>query len=273
MSNPAVIKLQQKNIGKSRVWLDDNFGESIHIHIDDIRADLSNTEFDDICDDIASAINNLVQIEGFDCHNIDPIYLEVMLWKDLLRLQSVKMDKINLCNLLAPGRNGIAPLPSSRAVRALKGDTNENDGKRLSHHMGEDSAQRLDRMKKSIQEHGYPYNNHYIILYGNDNIIRDGQHRAACLYDLYGDIEVPVMRLYFEDYKAEKEKVSHNPIIIIGRKVKKRLRGINSIKDFYKTIRKYGHKIKQAQRGRKINKCYKENVAQLEKAYRAFAVK
>lgn len=42
MSNAAVITLQKKKIGLHRVWLDDNFGEAIHVHVDDFRADLSN---------------------------------------------------------------------------------------------------------------------------------------------------------------------------------------------------------------------------------------
>ena len=36
MSNAAVIKLQKKQIGAHHVWLDDNFGEAIHVHIGQI---------------------------------------------------------------------------------------------------------------------------------------------------------------------------------------------------------------------------------------------
>ena len=54
MSNAAVITLQKIKIGLHRVWLDDNFGEAIHVHVDDFRADLSNQEFaqmySDLCD-------------------------------------------------------------------------------------------------------------------------------------------------------------------------------------------------------------------------------
>lgn len=273
MSNPAVVKLQQKNIGRSRVWLDDNFGESIHIHIDDIRADLSVKEFEKICNDLCTAINNLVMIDGFDCNKIDPIYLEVMLWKDLPHLVEVKKDTVRLSKLLAPGRNGIASLPDSRAVKALRGDKEENNGERLSHHIGEDSDQRLDRMKNSIIQHGYPWEDNYIILYGSDNIIRDGQHRAACLYVLDGDIEVPVIRFFFDNYEAEKIQVSRNKFTIYRRRIIRRLREFRNMKDFYKACRHYGHKLKAQKRKRDIIKVRKKNETLIMKAEKVFANK
>ena len=204
MSNPGVIKLSKKTIHKSKVWLDDNLGESIHIHIDDFRADLTVEEFDKLCNDVGLSINALLDVEGFDCNKIDPVYLEFMLWKKLMKLRSVKLDKAKLGDMLAPGKEGIYPLPESRAVRALEGDTRENDVPRSSHHIGQTSQERLDQMYNSVKDNGYPVNDQYIILYGDDNIIRDGQHRAACLYKQHGNIEVPVMRLYFDGYKPEK---------------------------------------------------------------------
>jgi len=208
MSNPAVIKLQQKTIGKSRVWMDDNFGEAVHLHIDQIRVDLGVEEFDAICKDIALSLNEMIDVEGFDCCQIDPVYLEVMLADKLLKLRSIKMDRVYLEDLLAPGRRGIKPLADSRAVRALKGDSKENDIPRASHHIGQTSKERLSAMMASIEEHGYPYGDNYIVLYGDDNIIRDGQHRAACLYSLKGNIQVPVMRFYFDGYEKENVKLS-----------------------------------------------------------------
>lgn len=212
MSNPAVIKLQQKKIGKTRVWLDDNLGESVHIHIDDIRVDLSLDSFYKICDDISIAINNLVNVTGFDINDVDPVYLETMLWTRLLDLKRVELDNVELSKMLAPGRKGIVPLSESRVVKALNGDTGENDHYRTSHHIGQDSTERLDIIEKSVNKNGYPWNNNYIIMYGSDNIIRDGQHRAGCLYKAKGNITVPVMRLFFENYSKENVLVTQNPV-------------------------------------------------------------
>lgn len=204
MSNPAVVKLQVEKIEGQRVWLDDNFGESIHLHIDDIRIDLTNEEFSNMCDDICAAINELVNVEGFDCNKINPVYLKVMLWDRLTHLRKVKIENVKLSEMIAPGNNRVARLPDSRGVKALNGNTKENDVIRASHHMGQTSQDRLQKVYDSIEKNGYPYNSEYIIMYGDDNVIRDGQHRAACLYKIHGDISVPVMRLYFDDYVLEK---------------------------------------------------------------------
>ena len=83
MSNAAVITLQKKKIGLHRVWLDDNFGEAIHVHVDDFRADLSNQEFAQMYSDLCDALNELLRVPGFDCHKINPVYMELLLWKDL----------------------------------------------------------------------------------------------------------------------------------------------------------------------------------------------
>ena len=198
MSNPAVVKLQKKTIYKQKVWLDDNFGEAVHLHINNIRADLTIKEFDDLCADICDAINALLCVEGFDIHCIDKTYLESVLWKDLLDVKEVRIDHVRLSSLLCPNQEGeLIPLPKSRGVKALEGDTQENDQIRASHHIGQTSADRLNRAMDGIQRNVYPYKGQYIILYNDDFVIRDGQHRASCLYHLNGDMEVPVMRLIF----------------------------------------------------------------------------
>lgn len=234
MSNPAVIKLQQKTIGNSRVWLDDNFGEAVHLHIDNIRVDLGIEEFDLICEDLCVAINEIIDVEGFDCCHIDPVYLEVMLADILLKLRAVKIDMVYLEDLYAPGRKGIKPLSQSRCVRALKNDSKENDIPRPSHHIGQTSAERLESMMKSVETHGYPYKDNYIVLYGDDNIIRDGQHRAACLYTINGNIQVPVLRFYFDGYKRENIRLSGLKMYKIYVRLRDHARKIR--KAFFKTL-------------------------------------
>ena len=51
MSNAAVIKLQKKVIAGYSVWLDDNFGEAIHLHMNDFRVDLTCSGFEQITRD------------------------------------------------------------------------------------------------------------------------------------------------------------------------------------------------------------------------------
>ena len=265
MSNPAVVKLSKKTINKSKVWLDDNFGESIHIHIDDFRADITIKEFEQLCHDVGEAVNSLIGVENFDCNKLDPVYFEIALWKRLMKLRSIKIDKAALGDMWAPGKVGIFPLADSRAVRALRGDSKENDEPRYSHHIGQTSQDRLESMNKSIQENGYPLNDQYIVLYGDDNIIRDGQHRAACLYNLYGDKEVPVMRMYFDDYKPENISITRNRLY---RAINRRILIIKNIRDMeslFSTILSFINTKKTEHRNRKIKRYKQKDKKDLER--------
>ena len=204
MSNPAVIKLAHGKVGKSSVWLDDNFGESIHLHIDDYRVDLSVPEFTTLYYDLCDILNDLVSVDGLDFKNIDPVFLSLYLWKKIPTLVSAKIDHVFLEDLLAPHNttDKIYKLKESVGVRALNGDSKESDDVRRSHHISQTERERMTAILESIKSKGYPYNNQYVIVYGNDNIIRDGQHRASCLYYLNGNIKIPVLRLGFSDYKS-----------------------------------------------------------------------
>lgn len=204
MSNPAVTKLVKTRLGGHSVWMDDNIGESIHIHIDDIRLDLTSDELHQLSGELCEVINAYVNVEGFDVRKINPIYFSLLLYEWMPYLKRVEYDTIFLEDILVPkplkfGMHRYISLKDSRGVKALNGDTRENDKWRPSHHINQTSRERMQVVLDSIKEHGYPYNDEYLIFYNDQNNIRDGQHRAACLYYLYGNIEVPIMRLYFEE--------------------------------------------------------------------------
>ena len=201
MSNPAVVKLCKGRVGKSDVWLDDNYGESIHIHIDDHRVDLTVEEFKKMYNDLCIVLNQMLQIENLDFKKIDPVFLSLYLWPKLDKLEDVRLDNVRLSSLYAPYKNKVYKLSESVGVKCLKGISNENEGYRDSHHIGQTDNERMEGILNSIKENGYPYENNFIIVYGDDNVIRDGQHRASCLYYLKGDIDVPILRFFFRGYK------------------------------------------------------------------------
>ena len=199
MSNAAVVKLQRTKVDGLNVWLDDNFAESIHIHIDEFRFDLTYNEFNDLCFDICEAINELMQVDGFNLHFIDPVFFQQILRTDLYRLTAVKIESVKLSTLwIYDGR--LRPLVDSHVMRGLEGDLKAANMKRKSDHINQTGYERIRLIDNSIKTNGYPYKDQYIIVYGDDNVIRDGQHRACSLYHFLGDIEVPIMRLYFQDY-------------------------------------------------------------------------
>lgn len=247
MSNPAVIKLQSGHIGRSKVWLDDNFGEAIHIHIDDYRVDLTVEEFRQLYIDTCTTVTSLVNVEGFDASQMDPVFVSLMLWPILPRLESVFIDNIRLESLLAPYHSKIFSLAESVGVKALQGKAKGEDP-RKSNHIGQTEMERMESILDSVKQNGYPYNNNYIVLYGDDNIIRDGQHRASCLYYLYGNIEIPVMRLHFKDYKTPYTGLFGNSVVFLyykkflrrGKQYLKKMKLIRlAAKNFNQAINRY----------------------------------
>ena len=211
MSNPAVVKLVSGRIGNSNFWSDDNFGEAIHLHLDNYRVDLNIKEFDVLTEQLKFVINNMVEIDEFNCEDFDPTYLSLFLSKKVLDLKEMKMDTIRLSELLVYKKvfyrfSILTKLKNGKVYKALCGNPKENNEIRESHHVFQNSQQRLDEIYNSLQNTKYPSENKYIILYGDSNLIWDGQHRASCLLYMYGDIEVPVKRLYFFDTKKSKKE-------------------------------------------------------------------
>lgn len=236
MSNPAVVKLYKGSVGNKKVWLDDNFGESIHLHIDDFRMDLTIEEFNLLHDDLCSTINEILHIENLDISKIDPVYLSLWFWPVLPRISKVVIDTIMLDDILCRhrGTGKITRLSQSVGVRALQGlsDDNEKYARLSALHIGQTENERLMSALESIKANGYPYKGQYIILHCDDNYIRDGQHRASCLYHLYGNIEVPVMRIYWDGYVPVNTGKFYNSKVAIFYRKKKR------------KIFKYGHYVK-----------------------------
>ena len=241
MSNPAVIKLQSTKIGNRKVWLDDNFGESIHVHIDDIRIDLTVREFEQMYEDLCATLNRMVEVENFDAKRMDPAFISAMLWKRLPDLVGASIDNVRLGQMYGPAGSKVYRLPDSVGVQALKGLSDKNlKISRLTYHIGQTDDERLQELLESIKRNGYPYNDNYIVMYGEDNVIRDGQHRASCLYYLYGDIEVPVLRLYFKNYKPQKiDKFYNNPLRALIRSRRRIVKALlKRIKNFLKLVKR-----------------------------------
>ena len=207
MSNPAVTRLGETYLGRTEVWLDDNIGESVHLHIEDIRVDFSVENFKTFCEEVNDVVNELIDVEGFDIRKVDPLYFEDMLWENISHLQKVDFDEVMLGDMLCPADDGtLVYLPDSRLVKALRGDDSENRLSRNSDHVNQSSSERLDEVNISITKNGYPLNEQYIIMYNDDNIIQDGQHRAASLYVENGNVPIKVKRFIFDNYKTRSMK-------------------------------------------------------------------
>ncbi len=204
MSNPAVVELKNGAMSIGSYRLEDNIGESIHLHIGDWRFDMTVKELEQLSQKSEGILDSFLNIEGFSCRDVDPLFLS-QISAFLPDLVEVRKEKIQLSKLRVYKWVGfilfLKNIASSKVYKAYCGDAKADDRYVQVNKRGESNKDRRDKMLDSIRTNGYPYDNKYIILFNDQNIIRDGQHRAAALYYLYGDKEVEVVRFIFADNK------------------------------------------------------------------------
>jgi hypothetical protein len=211
MSNPGVITLVNASSKKGkfqRFVIEDNIGESIHLHIDNTRVDFTIEEFFEFSDLIRKSLLNLNFTGGYNLDSFDEHFL-MKCSVYLPKLKSIEIEEAKLSNLKCVIHSiyrkdlnliKLANISEIPAYKFLQGDTKEFLDYRQYNYFGTNNEKRLLKLIKSIKENGYPYLNKYILLFNGEEIIRDGQHRAAILAHLYGhDYKVKVMRLNFSD--------------------------------------------------------------------------
>jgi hypothetical protein len=205
MSNPAVISLGNSQVNGKILKIEDNIGEAIHIHYDNARIDLTIYEFFVFAKMIEESLQSLLEIENFNLSNFDPIYLGDLNEK-LYDLQKVCYEKIYLSQLQIIRKNFLGlPMKSnikkSRVYRAINRETKENDEYIQENYYGNTNRDRVRYSYEQIKKSGYPLKEEYIVLINNQYLIMDGQHRASALFHIFGNIEIPIIRLVFKDNK------------------------------------------------------------------------
>ena len=212
MSNPGVITLENASSKKGkfkRFVIEDNIGESIHLHIDNMRIDFTINEFLEFSKMIRNSLKELDILKGYDVEKFDEHFLKSC--ADFLpNLIEIRKEQIKLKDLRAISffkfkdikLTKIVNLDETPAYKFLKGDKKEWLDYPQFNYFGVSNEKRLLKLKESIEKNGYPYDDRYIVLFNGQNLIRDGQHRAVILAYLYGlDYEIEVLRFYFRGDK------------------------------------------------------------------------
>ncbi|MBN2590858.1 MAG: glycosyltransferase [Sedimentisphaerales bacterium] len=236
MANIAVIVLKteqieaQPKLCSTRLQIEDNIGEAIHIHWRNLRLDFSIRDFIKLAEVCSQARSNLNAIlleqnetiqkpqppqapniragetdQGKLQVQLDPVFIKTM-GQMAQYVKEAKVLEMPLDNLLCISKLSKQPcrwepkaIIESMPYKCLQGNTESY--KCYIEQFGEPNhdIQNLHSLKKSIEQHGYPYNNNMIVVFGDEPYIRDGQHRAAILRYLHGNIRVPVLQLLFKD--------------------------------------------------------------------------
>lgn len=76
MSNPAVFRLNKSSIRGNVISIEDNIGESIHIHMGLVRFDLTVRELNDLTSNLLNVLNDQIGIEGFNLLEQNEYFLE-----------------------------------------------------------------------------------------------------------------------------------------------------------------------------------------------------
>lgn len=205
VSNPAVFLLSECIIRQDYIRVEDNIGESIHVHIGNFRISLSINEFIYVANAIIYAGKEMLKLKGIEFECLDLSSLD---WEWLCKynqIESIKEKSVRLGDLLTikrvSGKNFIIPLNESRLVCAFNGDTEEMEEFEQSNLYNMSNTERLKSVANVIAEKGYPFDNKYIMI-NQYNQIYDGDHRAAYLFNLYGaEYIIPVIEITFKDEK------------------------------------------------------------------------
>ena len=213
MSNRAVITLADASDKKAkfkRFVIEDNIGESVHLHIDNMRVNLTIKEFLEFSQMIRDSLKNLDFLKSYKLENFDDHFLKQC--SDFLpHLSKIVIEDIELSKLKCIVHSNyrsdlnlmkLVSLDKVHAYKFLQGEKEEFLRYAQFNYLGMNNEKRLMKTLESLRKNGYPFQDKYLVLFNGEDTIRDGQHRAAILAHLYGlDEKVKIMRFHFDGTK------------------------------------------------------------------------
>ena len=172
MSNPGVVLLSESLIVKHQVKIEDNLGESIHVHYDDIRFDMSIKDYLRFESSVKQALVGLLDVKEFDANGLEEDFWDVF-GAHILDLQSVSKDSVSPRNLRYLTRSG-AGRYLIRDLKSYKPNVKKIGVFPLKHREG------------------------VVVLLGNSDVVISGKTEAfqACKR---GDDSICVDRYYFKE--------------------------------------------------------------------------
>ncbi len=218
MSNPAVItlsknifsfkeKIVKKLFSKNKrptIKVEDNIGESIHIHYDQIRIDLTIREFEVLCKNIEAMIVGYLHEINPELNKI-PISFLVQISSNINKIKEIRKEKRRLSDLKIIENidhltmtSKLVKLKESMIVKALNGEPGEYYNYKQRDDFFESNEVKLSNLNESIVKNGFKTDISSVVVFSSDpNIIRDGQHRCAIMYALNPNTTIEVLNISF----------------------------------------------------------------------------
>lgn len=206
MSNPGILVLfsEPKGVGNIKfLQIEDNIGESIHIHINDFRIDLTIDEFNEFSEIFAKALRNLDDTDGRLL--LAPQFLaETYKYFNFNRIdyftKTIKLSDLNFIVRKTYFRFFylvyLQKINKTPQYKFLIGETQKLEKNYQYNPLQQDGIARLNNALLHVTNHKENFENYNLIMYGENNIIRDGVHTSACLAKFYGsnkDVETIII--------------------------------------------------------------------------------
>jgi len=222
MSNPGVIVLDDADSKKGRFKrfaIEDNIGESVHLHVDNTRIDLSVDEFFEFSRMVRKSLEQISFLPGFSLGDFDEEFLRSC--ADVLpNLTEIKVEKVRIMDLKAvqPYRckrgvlfYKVLPVRELSAYRYLEGEHDVFLTDPSCYHTFCDPVEHLSATLAAVKAEGYPFQNKRVVLFDGQDYIRSGEDLAAVMAHLYGlDSSVDILRFYFKGRKHLLKPLCHN---------------------------------------------------------------
>ena len=206
MSNPAVITLAEMKpgiAGFNRIQIEDNIGEAIHLHLGPFRLDLTIKEFRTLADGMRTALDATDRFAPYAVSQFDPLFLSeggpLLEHLTNINIEERYIDELR-CIVHLSQRLGFyrfLPVTQTPAYRFLEGHEHPFLKYEQNSYFGMKNQERLLALEDNIKKNGYPCEGRHIILFGGQNLVRDGQHRLAILRHQRGNVKLPVMIFRF----------------------------------------------------------------------------
>lgn len=214
MSNPAVIILANADLSIGNLRIEDNIGESIHVHLGDFRFDFTIEEFFNLSSLIETAIRNLSQNGPLNLDHFDKLFLgDIASYiSDINDIQYLdcNLDELKVFSGKSINRK-LVSLAESDVLKYFNDDTKSYIDREQENIPLVSNIQRINSFTEFMSNKSYPDEQGYIVLFNNQKIIRDGQHRAALLRKN----NIHIAKVMNISFKKNKYSINSSLILII----------------------------------------------------------
>lgn len=201
MSNPAVFELAQSVIDNQKICIEDNIGESIHLHIGLVRIDMTVNEFRTFSNTLKKVLN-CVTPQFFNVFKYDAYFLErIAKWiPNLLSIEksSLRLAELKICYEIDDEVNFLnCSINESPVFKYYNGENVDLERFVSEGDIFQSNRDRADKIFHQIKTNSAKV---FPICVDAHNRILDGYLTSAALIKLYGgNKEIEVERFLFNN--------------------------------------------------------------------------